>query len=245
MLLGAPLRGSPLPFQALIQDATILGLGVGLRDSAFTMPVAWQLLPPPGPDGLVPVLGEAGEERVALYALETWRERGWLDGLLPAEGHAPFAAAMLARAAGLHRAMAGSHPAEDAVPRLAVGADCRPTPGRLAAPPGLRLSFRAPDPRVGAPGDGVVTAESALGPPARAHAPRAPDLRPAQPLPGGSRAAGAGRALPAGLIRPPSLVPPGLLGYHRPSRPHPGRPAHPYPRGGSPCRATTSARVIP
>jgi hypothetical protein len=164
VFLGAPLQGTPIAFQALVQDVSVFGLGLGLRDSAFTMPVAWQLLPPAGPDGLVPVLREdAGEDRVALYDLRTWRERGWLDGILLAEERLRFAEAMLARAAALHRAMQGHHADEDRTARLAVASTCRPTPGRLAAIPGLGLSFRSPDPRVSLPGDGVVTAESATG----------------------------------------------------------------------------------
>jgi hypothetical protein len=165
--LGAPLGGTPVAFQALIQDVSVFGLGLGLRDSAFTMPVAWQLLPPVGPDGFVPILGEdAGEDRVALYDLRTWRQRGWLDDILLAGERLRFAEAMLARSAALHRAMQGSQPEEERIPRLAVASTCRPTPGRLADMPGLHLSFRSPDPRISLPGDGVVTAESATAVPA-------------------------------------------------------------------------------
>ncbi len=79
---------------------------------------------------------------------------------------------MLARAAALGRSLRDRNPAEDAVPRLAVGGDCQPTPVRALTEHGkLRFltSRDVNDPlfdQVTEPGDGIVTAESAFGLPA-------------------------------------------------------------------------------
>ncbi|MBI3085294.1 MAG: hypothetical protein HYY88_06155 [candidate division NC10 bacterium] len=171
VLLGVPHRGSALAFRALLQDVSLFGLlALGLREAVFTMPLAWQLLPQPEADGRVPLLvGNNGDERVSLYALRTWVERGWLPG----DGQDPerlrFAEAMLARAVAVQKAMAGRHPAEEAVPRLVVGAECRPTPTRaIVTETGVEFLARGQTDhplfaRATDAGDGVVTAENALG----------------------------------------------------------------------------------
>jgi pimeloyl-ACP methyl ester carboxylesterase len=170
-LLGVPHRGSALAFRALLQDVSLFGLlALGLRESVFTMPLAWQLLPQPEADGQVPLLvGNNGDERVSLYALHTWVERGWLPG----DGQDPerlrFAEAMLARAVAFQKGMAGRHPAEEAVPRLVVGGECRPTPTRaIVTEAGVQFLARGQTDhplfdRATDAGDGVVTAENSLG----------------------------------------------------------------------------------
>ncbi|HSB68109.1 MAG TPA: alpha/beta hydrolase [Candidatus Methylomirabilis sp.] len=171
VLLAAPHRGSANAFRALMQDFRLFGfVGVGLRQAVFTMPLAWELLPWPDPDGRVALLiGEDGDERVSLYDVQTWVARGWLlgDGADPETVR--FADSMLARAVAFHESMLGRNPAEESVPRLAVGGECRPTITRAFAAQG-RLEFLSRDradhalfSRATAPGDGVVTAESALG----------------------------------------------------------------------------------
>jgi pimeloyl-ACP methyl ester carboxylesterase len=175
-LFGAPNRGSILAFRALEEDFRLFGfLALGVRAAAFSMPITWQLLPSAGSDGRVPLLvGQDGAEPVALYDLRTWTERGWLPGDHDNAQGVRFAGAMLTRAAAIERSLSDRNSAEDGVPRLAVGSDCQPTPVRALAVHGkLRfLSFREfDDPlfdQVTAPGDGVVTAESALGLPASA-----------------------------------------------------------------------------
>jgi pimeloyl-ACP methyl ester carboxylesterase len=175
VFLGAPHRGSAQAFRALLEDFNILGvLGLGLRDAVVTMPMAWALLPFPDGDGSVPLLvGQNGDERVALLALRTWAERRWLD-IGPREAsRLAFVEAMLARAAGFQARMSERSAAEDAVRRLNVAAECRPTLARAIVADG-KLEFVGWEqshhplyPRATAPGDGVVTAESALAlPPA-------------------------------------------------------------------------------
>ncbi len=173
-LVGAPVRGSFLAFRALEEDFRLFGLlEIGVRAAAFTMPITWQLLPSPGPDGRVPLLvGQDGTEQVALYDLRTWVARHWLpDDHENAQG-LRFVGAMLTRAAALERSLRGVNAAEDGVPRLVVGSDCRPTPARALLVDGklrflsLRDSADALFDRITAPGDGIVTAESAFALPA-------------------------------------------------------------------------------
>lgn len=172
--LGAPHLGSGQAFRALLQDFNLFGfVGVGLRDAVSTMPLPWQLLPIADADGRVSLLvGPAGEERVALYAPQTWIERGWLAGDLTDPERRKFLEVMLDRATTLHRRMAERNPAEDAVPRLTVGAACRPTTARALVENGKveflsRADFGHPRfSQVTIPGDGIVSLESALGVPA-------------------------------------------------------------------------------
>jgi pimeloyl-ACP methyl ester carboxylesterase len=169
--LGAPHRGSGLAFRSLLQDFNVFGvMGVGLRDAVFTMPVAWELLPFPDADGRAPLLvGANGVERVALYDPEVWAARGWLTGDPTDPERRRFVHAVLARAKRLHQRLAERDVVEEAVPRLVVGSDCRPTTVRalvengnvqfLSRSQGDHPAFN----RVTMPGDGVVTLESALG----------------------------------------------------------------------------------
>jgi hypothetical protein len=174
VMLGAPHQGSGQAFRALLQDFNLFGfVGVGLRDAVSTMPLPWQLLPVADADGQVSLLaGPAGEERVALYAPQTWIERGWLAGDVTNPERRKFLEVMLDRATTLHRRMAERSPAEDAVSRLAVGASCRPTTARGLLENGKveflsRADFGHPRfPQVTVPGDGIVSLESALGVPA-------------------------------------------------------------------------------
>lgn len=170
VLLAAPFHGSALAFRALLQDFTLFGIvGVGLRDAVFTMPLAWELLPFADQDGRVALLvGDKGEERVALYDAQTWVARGWLPGVGTDPERVRFVSAILARATAFHRSLLDRNSAEESVPRLIVGSECRPTLAR-AAVVGGKLKFlsrdQTADPlfsRTTAPGDGIVTAESAL-----------------------------------------------------------------------------------
>jgi pimeloyl-ACP methyl ester carboxylesterase len=174
VLLGAPLRGSVLAFRSLLEDFNLFGfISVGLRDAVFTMPLAWELLPPAESDGRVPILaGVNGDERIPLYALRTWVERGWILGGEQDAARLRFVEAMLGRSLALQKSMAGRHPVEESVSRLVAAGECRPTPAR-ALDTGDGVQFLARDQtehplfeRATAPGDGVVTAESATGLPA-------------------------------------------------------------------------------
>jgi pimeloyl-ACP methyl ester carboxylesterase len=178
--LGAPHQGTAQAFRALIQDFNLFGVvSLGLRRAVFTMPLAWELLPFADPDGRVPLLvDQNGEERVSLYDARTWIGREWLVGDATDPGRRRFVETMLARAATLHRRMAERNPAEEAVPRLVVGAGCRPTPARAIVADG-KLEFlsrtQSDNPffaRATVPGDGIVSLESALG------VPPAPTLTP-------------------------------------------------------------------
>jgi pimeloyl-ACP methyl ester carboxylesterase len=171
VLLAAPLHGSALAFRALLQDFRLFGMiGVGLRDAVFTMPIAWELLPVADSDGRVALLsGDDGEQPVALYDAQTWVTRGWLPDVGTDHERVRYVDAMLARATALHRSLQDRHPAEESVPRLAVGSECRPTLTRAVLAEG-KLKFLSRDEiadphfsRVTAPGDGIVTAESTLG----------------------------------------------------------------------------------
>ena len=169
--LGAPHQGTAQAFRALIQDFNLFGVvSLGLRRAVFTMPLAWELLPFADPDGRVSLLvDQDGEERVSLYDARTWIGREWLVGDATDPGRRRFVEMMLARAATLHRRMAERNPAEEAVPRLVVGAGCRPTPARAIVADG-KLEFlsraQSDNPlfaRTTVPGDGVVSLASALG----------------------------------------------------------------------------------
>jgi pimeloyl-ACP methyl ester carboxylesterase len=172
VFLGAPHRGSAQAFRALLEDFALFGVvNLGMRDAVVTMPVVWSMLPFPDADGKVPILeGRDGEEALPLFSLRTWTERGWLR-IGPGEGdRLPFVEAMLARATGLQARMAGRQLEEERVRRLNVGSDCRPTLARALLGEGERLEFlgrgQSGHPlfaRVTQPGDGVVSAESALG----------------------------------------------------------------------------------
>jgi pimeloyl-ACP methyl ester carboxylesterase len=176
ILLGAPLHGSVLAFRTLLEDFNLFGfLSLGLRDAVFTMPMAWQLLPQAEPDGRVPLLaGVSGDGRVPLYALRTWVDRGWLPDGGQDAGRLRFVEAMLARSLAFQGSLAGRNPAEEAVPRLVVGGECRPTATRaIATAEGVQFPARGQTDHpllaeATVPGDGVVTAESATGlPPSR------------------------------------------------------------------------------
>ncbi len=170
-LFGTPNHGSVLALRSLLEDFNLFGfLSLGLRQAVFTMPMAWELLPQAGPDGRVPLLvGADGDERVSLYALKTWVERGWILGGAEDPARLRFVAAMLGRSLALQKCMDGRHPGEEVVPRLAAGGQCRPTLARaLATQDGVQfLARRQTDHplfrRATAPGDGVVTTESATG----------------------------------------------------------------------------------
>lgn len=170
-LFGAPNHGSVLAFRSLLEDFNLFGfLSLGLRHAVFTMPMAWELLPQAGPDGRVPLLvGNDGDERVPLYTLGTWIQRGWILGGGEDPSRRRFVAATLTRSLALQKRMDRRDPVEEAVPRLAVGGECRPTATRaLATADGVQFLARGQSdhPRLGqatAPGDGVVTAESAVG----------------------------------------------------------------------------------
>ncbi len=174
VLLGAPLHGSVLAFRALLEDFNLFGfISLGLRDAVFTMPLTWELLPEADADGLVPLLaGVNGDGRVPLYALRTWVDRGWIASGTQEPGRLRFVGAMLARSLALQKSMAGSNPAEEVVPRLVVGGECRPTPTRaIATANGVQFLARGQTDhslfsQATAPGDGVVTAESATDLPA-------------------------------------------------------------------------------
>lgn len=171
ILLAAPFHGSALAFRALMQDFRLFGMvGVGLRDAVFTMPLAWELLPFADPDGRVALLvGDKGEQRVPLYDVQTWVARGWFPGGGSNPERVRFVGAMLARSAAFHRSLQGHNPAEESVPRLALGSECRPTLTRAVVAEGKPKFLsrdQTDDPlfsRATAPGDGIVTAESAFG----------------------------------------------------------------------------------
>ena len=174
VFIGSPHQGSSQAFRGLVDGVHVFGLGFGVKETIFSMPLAWEILPFAGPDGTLPlILTGTGEERVALFTLKTWLERGWLNGLAQYPERQRFAEAMLARAVAVHRSLAGSHPEEDEIPRLAIGADCHPTPNAAVATSGKKLLFLSRTDtahplysKVTVPGDGVVTAESSLGLPA-------------------------------------------------------------------------------
>lgn len=174
VLLGAPLHGSVLAFRALLEDFNLFGfIALGLRDAVFTMPLTWELLPQAESDGRVSLLaGVNGDGRVPLYTLRTWVDRGWLPGGTQDPGRLRFVEAMLARSLALQKSMAVRNPEEEAVPRLLVGGECRPTPTRaLATANGVQFLPRGQTDHplfseATAPGDGVVTAESATDLPA-------------------------------------------------------------------------------
>jgi len=178
--MGAPFRGSAMAFRALLQDFNLFGIvSLGLRRAIFTMPVAWELLPFAGEDGQVPLLlDHKGVESVPLYDARTWVERGWLIGDSSDPERQRFLQTILARATKFHQRMAEPNPAEETIPRLIVGAGCRPTPARAIVADG-KVEFLgrtdADSPlfaRITVPGDGVVSLESALG------VPPAPTLTP-------------------------------------------------------------------
>ena len=169
VLLGAPLHGSLLAFRALLEDFNLFGfISLGLRDAVFTMPLTWELLPQADPDGRVPLLAGVNDDgRVPLYALRTWVDRGWILGGGQDPERLRFVETMLARSLALQKSMAGHNPKEEAVPRLVIGGECRPTPTRaLATANGVQFLARGQTDHplfseATAPGDGVVTAESA------------------------------------------------------------------------------------
>ena len=174
ILLGAPFHGSVLALRALLEDFNLWGIiSVGLRDAVFTMPLAWELLPQAEPDGRVPLLvGVDGDGRVPLYAPRTWIDRRWLLGGTQDAGGIHFVEAMLARSLALQKHMAERNPAEEQVPRLVVGGDCRPTSVRaIATAKGIQFLARDQGDHplfsaATAPGDGVVTTDSAISLPA-------------------------------------------------------------------------------
>jgi pimeloyl-ACP methyl ester carboxylesterase len=169
--LGAPHRGSAQALRALLQDFNLFGmLSVGLRDAAFTLPMAWQILPVAEADGRLPLLvGPNGNERVALYDPQTWLERGWVAGDAEDPERRRFLGAMLDRARSLQTRLQEPNGAEGAVPRLVLGSACRPTLARAIVENGT-VAFlsrgQADHPLFGrttVPGDGVVSLDRALG----------------------------------------------------------------------------------
>ncbi|HWU39567.1 MAG TPA: hypothetical protein VN203_18110 [Candidatus Acidoferrum sp.] len=174
VLLGAPFHGSVLALRALLEDFNLFGfISVGLREAVFTMPLAWELLPQAEQDGRVPLLtGVDGDGRVPLYAPRTWIDRRWLLDGTQDGSQIHFVEAMLARSLALQKHMAERNPAEEEVPRLVVGGDCRPTSVRaIATAKGVQFLGRDQSDHplysaATAPGDGVVTADSAISLPA-------------------------------------------------------------------------------
>ena len=168
--LGAPHRGSFLSFRSLLQDFSLFGLHVGLREAVFTMPSGWELLPVADADGRVPLLYRAHDtEAVFLYDVKTWTEHGWLAPLQGADDAQRIARTMLERALALHRRLEEPSAIEDRVQRLIVAGDCRPTQAlAIVGRAGLEFLPRgyAGGPHVATvtvPGDGVVSRDSALG----------------------------------------------------------------------------------
>lgn len=170
--LGSPHRGSFLSFRSLLQDFSIIGLNLGVRDAVFTMPSAWELLPMPmeDADGRVPLLVRDGQvEAVSLYDVQTWEDNGWLRTHTDPHEAVRIAKAMLARARAVQARLAEPNAHEDAVSRLAITGDCRPT--QVLAMVGKNGPEFLPrgtvsGPQIGIvtePGDGVVSQQSALG----------------------------------------------------------------------------------
>jgi pimeloyl-ACP methyl ester carboxylesterase len=131
-------------------EALLFGSRVGLSYTTLAapviarMPAVYELLPPKG----VPALVDHNLQPLDadLHDVETWRRFGWgpfgpaavrrLSGFTDeeAEGYEPFLAAVLDRAAALHRAL-GREPETPCPTRvLIVGGDCLPTLGRALVP---------------------------------------------------------------------------------------------------------------
>ncbi len=168
--MGSPHRGSFLSFRSLLQDFSIIGLNLGVRDAAFTMPSAWELLPMASADERVPLLIRNGEiQAVPLYDVRTWEENGWLEIHADPQDTIRVAKAMLARAEAIQARLTEPNGSEDAVRRLAIAGTCRPTQVRAIVGqngPEFLPRGTVSGPHVEAvtvPGDGVVSEESALG----------------------------------------------------------------------------------
>ncbi|HEU5393190.1 MAG TPA: hypothetical protein VFV36_00160, partial [Candidatus Methylomirabilis sp.] len=181
VFLGVPHRGSALAFRTLVTDFTLWRvLTVTLREPVFSMPSAWQMLPPGRTDGMVPLLvenGGGGVRDVPLYAPRTWMERRWIFADWSNPARRAFLVAMLDRAGAFQRSLDGSNSAEAKTRRLNVYSACRPTLARaVLTPEGVRFVGRddREDPlysRTYDPGDGVVTESSA-------ELPASPSLQP-------------------------------------------------------------------
>lgn len=181
VFLGVPHRGSAVAFRTLVSDFTLWRvLTVALREPVFSMPSAWQMLPPGRTDGMVPLLvenGGGGVRDVPLYTPRTWMERRWIFADWSDPARRAFLVAMLDRAGAFQRSLDGLNSAEAKTRRLNVYSACRPTLARaVLTPDGVRFVGRddRDDPlysRTYDPGDGVVTESSA-------ELPASPSLQP-------------------------------------------------------------------
>jgi pimeloyl-ACP methyl ester carboxylesterase len=131
-------------------EALLYGSRVGLSYTTLAapviarMPAVYELLPPEGVTCLVD--HDLQPLAANLHDVETWRRFGWgpfapaavrrLSGFKEEESeeYEPFLAAVLARAAALHRALARTPETPCPTRVLIVGGDCLPTVGRALVP---------------------------------------------------------------------------------------------------------------
>jgi pimeloyl-ACP methyl ester carboxylesterase len=169
--LGSPHRGSIQAFRALLQDVSLFGfINLGMQEAVFSMPMAWEMLP--FSDGARPVpvlLAGEGEVAVPLLEPELWLAQRWVPGDPWDPRLRRYLDGVLGRSALFQQRMGGQDAAEERVPRLLVGSDCRPTPVRALASDHTVTFLSRTDvhhplfARASAPGDGLIEAASSLG----------------------------------------------------------------------------------
>jgi pimeloyl-ACP methyl ester carboxylesterase len=164
-------------------EGLLFGSRVGLSYTTLAAPViarmpsVYQLLPPKGVGSLL--THELEPLDADLHDIETWRRFGWgpyapstvrrLSGFADdAETYEPHLAAVLGRAAALHRAL-GRAPAQPCPARvLVVGGDCLPTlaravvPEKEGLPPRFEPRNRTEADAMFEAGDGRVTRDSLM-----------------------------------------------------------------------------------
>ena len=145
-LLGTPNEGSIESLSSLLNGFSYVGGGLNLpfiqditRFDVFTIPSAYQLLPPPG--AFVAYDESFNPIQIDIFDAANWEKYDWAIWKDPAfmkkfdtteqRNARPFLTAALNRARSFHAALAASGVAKPPVSFYLVGADCKETPAAV------------------------------------------------------------------------------------------------------------------
>lgn len=176
IMLGTPNRGSIESFECMHKGLTIPGIGYTTKETIFSMPSAYELMPFGENTVFIDFKGETLP--INLYDPLNWEEYGWsvFADKAPSEEvratERKFLAAILKRAAAFQKALWAGDPREERrkVTYILLGSDANPTKDKALlkkTASGWQTQFKPNDDtikdKIFVPGDGSVTRKSLLG----------------------------------------------------------------------------------
>ncbi len=177
IMLGTPNRGSLESFRDIHEGLLISGIGYTTKETLFTMPSGYELMPFDGEAAFIDAKGN--DLNVSLYDPVNWETYGWSvfspDAAFSEEMRSrqrKFLAAVLKRARAFQKALWNGDPDEERmqVTYILLGSDANPTLDKaLLRKTGSswKVQFNPHDDTINdkalAQGDGTVTRKSLLG----------------------------------------------------------------------------------